>query len=128
MARMRLLGEHVADALLAHKSGEKEVYAGEKGVCPDCHGTLLERIGEDWYCPQCMTKATLSMEGTKLKVVFTPEERGKNRWSEVGDSVHKAAIGREHQRAAQNREEIERMRQEYACWEYAVTLPELNRE
>jgi len=128
MARMRLLGERVGDALLAHKSGKKEVYAGEKGICPDCHGTLLERIGEDWYCPQCMTKATLSMEGAKLKVVFTPEERGKNRWSEVGDSVHKAAIGREHQRAAQNWEKIECIRRDYASRNYAVTLPELNEE
>lgn len=128
MSRMRLLGDHVADALLARQVGKKEVYGGEEGVCPDCHGTLLERIGEDWYCPQCMTRADVSMENGKLKVVFTPEERGKNRWSEPGDKAHKAAIGREHERAAQNREKIERVRQEYARIDYAVTLPDLHKK
>lgn len=128
MARVRLLGVRVADALLAREAGEREVYGGEEGVCPDCHGTLLERVGDDWYCPQCMTKATLSMEDGRLKVVFTPEERNKNRWSEVGDKVHKASIGREHERAAQNREEIDRVRREYAARDYAVDLPKLNEE
>ena len=125
MERMRLLGEHVADALLARAKGEKETYGGQEGVCPDCHGTLLERVGEDWYCPQCMTRATLSMENGKLKVVFTPEERGKNRWSEPGDKAHKAAIGREHERAAQNREEIDLKRKWFADRMDAVKLPEL---
>ena len=123
LSRIRKLGETVADALLAKQRGESVGYRGDEGVCPDCQGTLLERVGEDWYCPQCMTKATVYLEDGKMKVTFTDEERNKNRWSEVGDRVHKAAIGREHARAAENREEIERQRKRYAAIEDAVTLP-----
>lgn len=123
MDRMHQLGETVADALLAKQQGERIAYRGDPGVCPDCHGTFLEQIGDDWYCPQCMTKATMYMENGKVKVKFIEEDRGKNRWSEPGDKEHKASIGREHERAAQNRDEIERQRSYYAGCMNSVTLP-----
>ena len=123
MTRMRQLGERVAEALLTKEKGETPAYCGDPGVCPDCHGTFLERIGDDWYCPQCMTKATLTLVDGTLKVEFTEEERAKNRWSEPGDKEHKASIGREHERAAQNREEIDRQRKAFAAWLDAVKLP-----
>lgn len=123
MARIHRLGEAVADGLLAKARGERNGYSGDPGVCPDCHGTFLERVGDDWYCPQCMTKATFYVDGGKIKVKFTEEDRAVNRWSEAGDKAHKAAIGREHERAARNREEIERQRRIYGEMDDAVELP-----
>lgn len=126
MARIRKLGENVARALLAKQGGEAPAYGGEPGVCPDCHGTLLERIGEDWYCPQCMNRATFALENGRVTVTFTAADRSVNRWSEQGDREHKAAIGREHRRAAENREFIAAQRQRYAAMDDAVKLPDLN--
>lgn len=126
LARIRQLGDTVAAALLARQAGEKEVYGGEEGVCPDCHGTLLERVGQDWYCPQCMNKAELSMEDGLVKVRFPNEARAVNRWSEQGDRVHKEAIGREHRRAVEHREEIESARRSYLADDCVVTLPKID--
>ena len=42
MARMHQFGETVAEALLMKEKGETPSYSGLGGVCPDCHGNLLE--------------------------------------------------------------------------------------
>lgn len=126
MGRIRKLGESVADALLAKQQGSRIPYRGDAGVCPDCQGTFLERIGDDWYCPQCMNKATMYLEDGKVTVRFTDEDRGQNRWSEPGDRVHKEAIGREHRRAAEHREEIEAARRSYLADDCVVSLPKID--
>ena len=81
MPRMRKFGENIADALLAREAGRKYTYKGQTGICPDCHGTLLEIREDGVYCPECLTKANVSIVDGKLMAEFTEEERNKNRWS-----------------------------------------------
>lgn len=118
MARMALLGEHVAQAMLERQAGEAPIYRGEPGLCPDCHGNFLEKRADGWHCPQCMTRAAL----TSTEVVFSDEARAVNRWSEPGDRVHKESIGREHQRAAREQAEIHRRAAPYLAMDDAVKL------
>ncbi len=125
LERMHLLGEHVAKALMAKQNGEKPVYAGAPGVCPDCHGNLLEVRSDGVYCPQCLTKAKVSIVDNELIAEFTEEERAKNRWSPWGQELHDNNIRKGHAKAAGNREFIAEERKKYAAMEYAVKLPDL---
>ena len=128
MARMRKFGENIAHALLIKEKGEKPAYAGVPGVCPDCHGNMLEIRKDGVYCPQCMTKAKLSLMGDELSVEFTEEEMAKNRWSKWGQDLHDNNIRKGHMKAAQNKEKIAEKRKEYAAYDRAVVLPELIKE
>lgn len=84
LSRIHKLGENVADALLAKEKGGHFADAGAPGACPDCHGNLLEIRADGVYCPQCLTKAKLHLDGSTLTAEFTEEERAKNRWSPWG--------------------------------------------
>lgn len=128
LARMRKLGENIADALLAKKKGEKFSYAGAPGVCPDCHGNLLEVRSDGIYCPQCLTKAKISFLDNELIVDFTEEEVAKNRWSIWGKRLHEENIRKGHQKAAEGKEKIAERMKKYANYERAVALPELIKE
>lgn len=128
LARIRKLGENVADALMEKASGEKPSYRGAEGLCPDCHSSFLEKRADGWYCPQCLTKATLTWENGELQVSFTPEEQAKNRWSPAGQEVHDNNIRRGHGKAAQGKDIIAAKRKEYAAYKDAVKLPDLVKE
>lgn len=125
MARMRRFGENIADALLAKEKGEKIDYAGMPGICPDCHGNLLEIKADGVYCPQCQTKAKVSIVENTLIAEFTEDERAKNRWSPWGQELHDNNIRKGHMKAAQGAEIINERRKKYAAYERAVELPEL---
>lgn len=125
LGRVRKLGENVAAALQEKAAGKVPAYRGDPGLCPDCHGTLLEKRADGWYCPQCLTKATLSMTDGALDVTFTKEEQAKNRWSPWGQDLHDNNIRRGHKKAAENRELIVEKRKEYAALKDAVQLPAL---
>lgn len=129
MERMRLLGEHVADALIARKQGRSDAYAykGEPGLCPDCHNPFLEKREDGWYCPVCMTKASLRQGGARAEAVFTEDARACNRWTAVGHGRHIGIIRAGHGKAAQNQELIAAKRKEYAQRADAVKLPELSK-
>lgn len=126
LERVRLLGERVAEALLDKAAGRKPVYRGEPGLCPDCHGTLLEKRSNGWYCPQCLTKADITVEDGEIKVAFTDEERGKNRCSTWGQDLHIRNIQRCHKKAADNAETVAVRRKEYAVEGHIVELPALD--
>jgi multimeric flavodoxin WrbA len=126
--RMKKLGKNVADALTAKKSGGIFSYVGHEGVCPDCHGNLLEIREDGVYCPQCLTKASLSMDGDKLRVKFTDEEKAKNRWSPLGQELHDNNIRKGHGKAAQGKDIINEKMKKYVAYERAVTLPEIIKE
>ncbi|MCD7922250.1 MAG: flavodoxin family protein [Clostridiales bacterium] len=128
LTRMRRLGENVADALLTKQKGEKPAYRGTPGVCPDCHGNLLEVRANGVYCPQCLTKAKVSIVDDQLIAEFTEEEMAKNRWSPWGQELHDNNIRKGHAKAADNKEFIAAERKKYAAMDYAVKLPELIRE
>lgn len=125
LERMHRLGENVADALIAKEHGEKMEYVGTPGVCPDCHGNLLEIRADGVYCPQCLTKAKISIVDDKLVAEFTEEEKAKNRWSKLGQELHDNNIRKGHKKAAENKDVIAERIKKYTAYECAVTLPEL---
>lgn len=124
LARMRKLGENVAEALLLKAKGEKMAYAGTPGVCPDCHGNLLEIRADGVYCPQCLTKAKLSMADDELVVEFTEEEIAKNRWSIRGKRLHDNNIRKGHAKAAEGKDIIAARYKKYTDYDRAVKLPD----
>ena len=126
--RMHRLGENVADALVAKARGEKTKYVGTSGVCPDCHGNLLEIRGDGVYCPQCLTKANVSIVDGQLIAEFTEEEKAKNRWSKWGQELHDNNIRKGHKKAAEGKDVIADRVKKYTAYERAVVLPELIQE
>ena len=125
--RMYKLGENVAEALLMKEKGEKTAYVGTPGICPDCHGTMLEKRDDGWYCPQCLTKATLTMVDGELVAEFTPESRAKNRWSPDGQELHDNNIRKGHMKAAEGKAVIAEGIKRYADHDYAVALPKIEK-
>ena len=128
LERMRQLGEHVADALLAKEKGEKTSYAGMPGICPDCHGNLLEIRADGIYCPQCLTKAKISMVDGEFVAEFTEEARERNRWSIWGKRLHDDNIRKGHKKAADGKALIAERTKKYQEYDRAVRLPELLEE
>lgn len=128
LERVRLLGRRVAQALLDKAEGRRPAYAGDPGLCPDCHGTLLEKRSDGWYCPQCLTRVELTMDGGEVKAVFSDAERAKNRCGAWGQELHIKNIQRCHKKAADHRAEIAEKQREYAALGSAVEMPELDRE
>lgn len=125
LARMRLMGARVADALIAREKGEKYSYQGGKGVCPDCHGTMVEWRNDAWRCPYCDTKATPVMEDGVLKMVFSDEERAVSRFSKFGQDLHIRNIIMGHDKAFDGEEIIIEKRKEYAAYKQPIKLPDL---
>lgn len=125
LERMHQLGEHVADALLMKERGEKPSYAGPAGVCPDCHGNLLEIRADGVYCPQCLTKAKLSLDNGELTVEFTKDAIAKNRWSIWGKRLHEDNIRKGHAKAAAGKDLIAERAKKYRDFDHVVKLPEL---
>ena len=115
----------MAAALLAREKGERLPYAGTPGICPDCHGNLLEVRADGVYCPQCLTKAKLCMAEDELQVEFTEEAIARNRWAIWGKRLHDDNIRKGHKKAAEGKEKIQERVKKYAAYERAVALPEL---
>jgi multimeric flavodoxin WrbA len=73
MARARKLGHNVGQAMKLPPNEVK--YVGEPGSCPVCHQNLL-MVYEDFVeCPVCDMRGSIAVEGGKIKVIFTEEDR-----------------------------------------------------
>lgn len=127
MERMHKLGENVADALLKRAQGEKAEYVGMEGICPDCHGVLLEIRKDGVYCPQCLTKAKVSIVDGELIAEFTQEERDKNRWSAWGRELHDNNIRKGHKWGADNQDIITERSKKYKAYGHVVELPKFEK-
>jgi len=125
LQRMHQFGENIAEELLRKQRNETVRYHGTLGICPDCHGSFLEKRADGWYCPQCLTKASLSMIDGELKVDFTDEARKLNRWSPAGQVAHFDAIRRGHERAANGRDTIRESYCNFHEDEYIIDLPKI---
>lgn len=125
IVRMHKLGENVAEALISKSNGKEISYVGPKGICPDCHGNMLDIKEDGVYCPQCLTKAEVTVENGELKVEFTQEEIEKNRWNPWGQELHDNNIRIGHMKAAKNKDIIRENRKKYADFNRKVVLPEL---
>lgn len=62
LERARQLGRHVASQL--GRSFEDASYAGEEGLCPLCHLSLIELRGRDVECATCGAQGVLALDGT----------------------------------------------------------------
>lgn len=73
------LGKTVAKSL-GKPYEEVTKWSGEEGVCPVCHNSLLSMNGTTSVeCPVCGIWGTLSMDGDKVKISFTEEEKARAR-------------------------------------------------
>jgi multimeric flavodoxin WrbA len=122
MAGARRLGGNIASAL---KNGGEFAYKGEKGVCPLCHGNLLELRGDGIYCPTCEIKGDATIKSGKLEVSFTDDAIGKSRWGEWGQNVHIENITKGHKKATDGKKQIDVIRKEYAKYKEPLTLPKI---
>lgn len=127
MNRMHKMGENIADALLKKAAGADPEYVGMEGVCPDCHGTLLEIRTDGVYCPQCLTKAKVSIVDGELIAEFTQEERDKNRWSAWGRELHDNNIRKGHQWGAENKAVILEKEKKYKAYGHVAELPTIQK-
>ena len=123
MARARKLGENIADAL---KNPEKIEFKGPAGVCPTCHTRLVEVREDGVFCPMCEAKADVSVENGCLKVTFSAEELGKNRWGEWGQHLHIQNIMKGHKKAMDHKDIIDKKRKEYVFYKKPLHLPEID--
>lgn len=128
MERMHQMGENIAEALLEKENKKQACFKGNPGICPDCHGRLLEIREDGVYCPQCLTKADVSIVDGKLVAEFTQEARDRNRWSIWGKRLHDDNIRKGHKKAAEGRAQITERIKKYMDYERAVALPEIQSE
>lgn len=127
LKRMNKMGSNIADALVKKANGEKPAYVGEPGLCPDCHGNLLEKRSDGMYCPQCLTKVNVSVVNGDLKAEFAPEEIAKNRWSIWGKRLHEENIRIGHRKAAEGMAAIQEKLPKYVAYDCAVKLPDVQK-
>lgn len=122
--RAHQLGSNVARALL---SGQKSgVYAGEDGVCPVCHGSLLEYRNGDLWCPMCEIKGETSIdENGKLKVFFSEETVSHARFKPYGLKLHDENILKSHARFGENAGLVKEKQKKYADYKEPLELPEI---
>lgn len=118
-ARARLLGARVAAAL----KGEPTEVIHDESCCPVCRTTLLELRNGKLVCPNCEIEGDPIVTDGKLSVRFSEEAIEKRRWGDYGHKLHFSNIGKGHQKAAVQREEIEAKRKEYAAL-YPCVRPE----
>lgn len=91
MARMRLSGQHIVEALNADTEEERIRYRGDKqGICPVCHEDMLTIMhdGDKVECPVCGIKGRLVMVDGQFKAEFSPEEQNRSRLKDAGNWEH----------------------------------------
>lgn len=82
------LGTAVAQSL-GKPYDEVDTWVGDQGVCPVCHNPLLSMNGTTKVeCPVCGIRGTLSVEGDKVKVEFSDEEKKRARNTTAGVYEH----------------------------------------
>lgn len=73
------LGKTVAEAL-GKPYDEVDAWAGDEGVCPVCHNSLLSMNGTtDVECPVCGIWGKISIEGEKVRIKWPEKEIARAR-------------------------------------------------
>ena len=119
IARAYKLGENVAKAMMIRKVE----YKGPEGICPNCHGNLLEYRNGQLWCPSCECKADFEIIDGKIRVSFSQDAINHNRWGAWGDKVHMENIARGHGMAAAGKDGIAEKRKLFD--KKPVELPEI---
>ncbi len=89
MDRMKLMGDHLADALET-EGGLEKWYGDTEGTCPVCHNDLLTitHKGTCVECPVCGIAGELKIENGQIRVEFSPEEIDRSRLKYAGKLEH----------------------------------------
>lgn len=88
MEKCSKLGTAVAQSL-GKPYEEVNTWEGEEGVCPVCHNSLLSVTGTTRVeCPICGIWGTLSVNGEKVSVAFSEEEKNRARNTTIGIYEH----------------------------------------
>jgi multimeric flavodoxin WrbA len=119
MARAYKLGENVAEAMVTGKIK----YKGPDGICPNCHGNLLEYRNGTLWCPSCECRADFKVIDGKLKVSFSRDAISHNRWGEWGDKIHMDNIAKGHRAAQAGKDIITEKRKLFG--KKPIALPEI---
>jgi flavone/flavonol reductase len=100
MARARLLGKRIAEAIL--KPIEQAKYLGEDtpASCPVCHCNVLHIPGKltEVICPVCAVKGTMVADGNGMVIKWNEEDVKHPRFSEWGITSHMADVGKLHEK------------------------------
>ena len=126
LARARELGKHVAEAML---SGDHSWRGEEKGVCPQCHLSLLQiEPGTDKVmCPVCGIYGTITVENGKSSIVWPDDEahRFDNRLTLEGKKHHLDEIMVHCQQYAPREKEAQEKMKKYKAFDegHAVKSP-----
>lgn len=88
MAECAKLGQTLAGAL-GKPYDQCDAWTGPEGVCPVCHNQLLSMNGTTHVeCPICGIWGTLSVDGDKVHVDFSEEEKKRARNTDIGIYEH----------------------------------------
>jgi hypothetical protein len=64
-------------------------WMGEEGTCPVCHSSLLTVTGKNPVeCPICGIAGTLKVEGDRISVHFSEDEKKRSRLFLAGKTEH----------------------------------------
>ncbi len=119
LARAHQLGVNVANAL---NTGDTS-WKGEPGICPCCHGTMLELRGDKFACPMC----DMILDADQVPTKFSAGEDAlrHNRWSLWGMNNHIDIVKRGHMRAESGKDLIASRRAKYMEYLRPVELPRI---
>ena len=124
LAKARKLGENLAEAML---SGDNSWRGEEKGVCPQCHLSLIEiEPGTDKVlCPVCGIYGTIKVEDGKSSIEWPDdiEHRRDNRMTVAGKQVHLMEIQQCIQEYAPHKDKAMEKMKKYIDFDPAVKSP-----
>jgi multimeric flavodoxin WrbA len=96
LERARKLGRNVA-AFMGKQKNEVQWLGDEPGTCPVCHSNLLTVGSKNPVeCPICGIKGTLKMEGDRITVTFTEEEKKNSRLGLPQKAEHFFEVGQNY--------------------------------
>lgn len=93
--RMKLMGQHIAQALSADNEQERTKWRGlEEGVCPVCHCDMLtvSKDRKSIECPVCGIYGDLEMKDGRISAVFSEAEKKRSRLYWDGKLEHSTEI------------------------------------
>lgn len=93
--RMKMVGQHIAQALAAGDEQERTKWRGtEEGVCPVCHCDMLtvSKDRKSIECPVCGIYGNLEIKDGKISAVFSEAEKKRSRLYWDGKLEHSTEI------------------------------------
>lgn len=95
IADAKHMGRRMVDAY--DKKNSEITWESDPGVCPVCHCNEMTLNGTDTVCcPVCGIYGALKMDGHRVSVEFSEEEKNRSRLRLNGVLEHQEELGRKH--------------------------------